>query len=266
MTESAFVKKTKIFSHSLQADVVKNLLAYDEIESTNSTAKQLASAGAEHGTVVLAKTQSQGRGRFDRTWESPEGGVYLSIILRPQVSAEQTSLLAFVAGLAVAHTIRSYGLPAMIKWPNDVRVHHKKIAGMLLESELVNQTVTFLIVGVGINLNIESTAFSNEIQSQSTSVAVELGSPVEFYEFLTRLLLQFDTWYQQFLEKQYDQILSHWKTASDTLGKPVRIQTKGDTLEGIAIGIDKQGFLRLQTKRGETKTIMSGDCLYLRET
>jgi BirA family biotin operon repressor/biotin-[acetyl-CoA-carboxylase] ligase len=153
MKERAFVKKTREFSKRLHIDVVKNLLVFDELDSTNSTAKELALAGAEEGTVVLARTQNQGRGRFDRIWQSPEGGIYLSFILRPKVSAEKTSLLPFVAALALTKTIDSYGLHATIKWPNDVRVNGKKIAGILLESEVIGHSSNYVVVGIGMNLN-----------------------------------------------------------------------------------------------------------------
>jgi len=265
MKERAFVKKTREFSKKLHIDVVKNLLVFDELDSTNSTAKELAHDGAEEGTIVIARTQNQGRGRFDRVWQSPEGGVYLSFILRPRISAEKTSLLPFVAALALTKTIESYGLHATIKWPNDVRVNDKKIAGILLESEVFEQTINYVVVGIGMNLNIDMTLLSADIQPRSTSMIHELGSPLDYHEFLRIFFIQFSNFYKLFVEKQYDRIIDEWKNHTDTLGKTIRVQTSKETLQGIAFDIDQSGFLLLRTERGETKKIMSGDCLYFDE-
>jgi len=265
MKERAFVKKTREFSKRLHIDVVKNLLVFDELDSTNSTAKELALAGAEEGTVVLARTQNQGRGRFDRIWQSPEGGIYLSFILRPKVSAEKTSLLPFVAALALTKTIDSYGLHATIKWPNDVRVNGKKIAGILLESEVIGHSSNYVVVGIGMNLNIDITHFSTDIQLKSTSMSHELGSPVDYHGFLRIFFIQFGSFYKLFLEQQYNRIIDEWKTYTDTLGKTIRVETSTETLQGIASDIDQSGFLLLRTEQGEIKKIMSGDCLYFDE-
>jgi len=265
MKERAFVKKTRNFSKKLHIPVVKNLLVFDELDSTNSTAKDLAHYGAEEGTIVIARTQNQGRGRFDRIWQSPEGGIYLSFILRPRISAEKTSLLPFVAALALTKTIESYGLHATIKWPNDVRVNGKKIAGILLESEVIGDTINYVVVGIGMNLNIEITHFSTDIQPRSTSMIHELGNPVDYHEFLRAFFIQFWSFYKLFIEQQYDRIIDEWKNHTDTLGKTIRVQTATETLQGIASDIDQSGFLLLRTESGETKKIMSGDCLYFDE-
>ena len=265
MKERAFIKKTREFTKKLHIPVVKNLLVFDELDSTNSTAKELARAGAEEGTIVIARTQNQGRGRFDRIWQSPEGGIYLSFILRPRISAEKTSLLPFVAALALTKTIESYGLHATIKWPNDVRVNGKKIAGILLESEIIGQAINYVVVGIGMNLNIDITHFSMDIQPRSTSMIHELGNPVDYHEFLRKFFIQFGSFYKLFIEQQYDRIIDEWKTHTDTLGKTIRVQTSTGTFQGIASDIDQSGFLLLRTEHGVIKKIMSGDCLYFDE-
>jgi BirA family transcriptional regulator, biotin operon repressor / biotin---[acetyl-CoA-carboxylase] ligase len=265
MKERVFVKKTQEFLKNLHIDVVKNLFVFDELDSTNSTAKVLAQDGAEQGTIVIARTQNHGRGRFDHIWQSPEGGVYLSFILRPKTSAKKTSLLPFVAALALTKTIETYNLHATIKWPNDVRVNGKKIAGILLESEVIGQMINYVVVGIGMNLNIDITYFSPDIQPQSTSIIHELGRPVDYHEFLKTFFIQFEVFYKLFVEQQYDRIIDEWKNHTDTLGKTIRVQTSTETVQGIASDIDQSGFLVLRTERGETKKIMSGDCLYFDE-
>lgn len=265
MKESVFVKKTVAFSKKIHINVVKKLLVFDELGSTNMTAKELAQGNAEDGTIVIAKMQNQGRGRFDRDWQSPKGGMYLSLVLRPIIPVEKTPLLSFVAALAVTTTIHSYGLSATIKWPNDVRVNGKKIAGILLESEVNRNIISFVIVGIGINLNIKVEHLSADIQSQSTSMEKELGHKVDYHEFLKTLLTQFDHYYNLLVDEQYEQIRDEWKNHADTLGKHVRVRTSTETLQGTAYDIDQAGFLLLQTDTGEKKRILSGDCLYCDE-
>jgi BirA family transcriptional regulator, biotin operon repressor / biotin---[acetyl-CoA-carboxylase] ligase len=263
MKESTFVKETTASLNKI--DFVKKTFVFDVVDSTNATAKDLAKAGAEEGTLVIARTQRHGRGRFERNWESPEGGLYLSVILRPSTSSEKTSLLSFVAALAVARTISRYGTQATIKWPNDVRVNGRKIAGILLESEGDGQSIEYVVVGVGINLAIDLRALSAAIKAKSTSMLHELRHPVDYHEFLRTFVMVFEHYYESYQEQQYNDIINEWKTYSDTLGKNVRVKTKTDTLQGRAFDVDQSGFLLLRTTNGETKKILSGDCLYFDE-
>jgi BirA family biotin operon repressor/biotin-[acetyl-CoA-carboxylase] ligase len=260
MNESVFVKKTLDFFKKSGNPFIKKMYAFDDLGSTNRTAKELALQNAREGTVVIAQTQSEGRGRFDRVWQSPKGGVYLSIILRPTTPVEKTSLLPFVAALAVAQAIMSYGLPARIKWPNDVLVNGKKIAGILLESETSGATLPYVVVGIGVNLNTPLSQLGFDIQKQSTTLRKEHGSSIEYYEFLDTLFQQFDRFYQIFSAGKFEEIVEEWKQHSDTLGKPIRVQTIKETVEGIADSVDQSGFLLLKTKDGKIVRVMSGDC------
>jgi len=265
MKESAFVKNTIAFSKKLNIDIVKQVFVFDKLDSTNVKAKELACAGAEEGTFIIAQVQTHGRGRLDRVWQSPAGGMYLSVLLRPKIAMEKTSLLSFVAALAVTTTLDSYGLHATIKWPNDVRVGGKKIAGILLESEVSGNTIAYVVVGIGINLNTKMMHLSDDLQSRSTSMIQELGDPIEHHQFLQTLLTEFDHYYKLLTNEQYEQIAGEWKIHADTMGKRIRVQTLTETLQGTAYDIDESGFLFLKTDSGEIKKIMSGDCLYLNE-
>jgi BirA family biotin operon repressor/biotin-[acetyl-CoA-carboxylase] ligase len=261
MKETPFIKKIGEFSRNLRIEFVKKIIVFDTLDSTNGTAKDLAAAGAEEGTVVLARRQQHGRGRFDRIWESPDGGMYLSLILRPQLSPDKISLLPLVAGLAVAKTVDSYGLHTTIKWPNDVLVNGKKIAGILLESEGNGQSIRYVVVGIGMNINIDMMALSTDIRYRSTSILQEKGTTVEYLEVLKRFLTQFEQDYLHLLHYQYDSIIHEWKKRSDTLGKQVQVRTPIETIQGVAIDIDESGFLLLRTEQGTVRKIYSGDCL-----
>lgn len=265
MHKKSFEAKSTEFAKNLAVDFVKKLLVFKNLDSTNRTARDLAHAGADEGTVILAQTQSKGRGRFDRVWQSPEGGVYVSLILRPCISPEKVSVLPIGVALVVAKTVESYGLHPTIKWPNDVRINRKKIAGILLESEIKRNTINYVIVGIGINLNVDSSNLSSDIRLHSTSMKSEIGTVVDYYEFLRRFFRQFEDFYHRFTEQQYDQIIQEWKSYSDTLGKKIRIQTTTESIQGTAFDVDPSGFLLLRTEKGDTKKILSGDCLYFDE-
>jgi BirA family biotin operon repressor/biotin-[acetyl-CoA-carboxylase] ligase len=265
MKESTYVKKTEAFFEKLDIAFLKKSFVFDNLGSTNMTAKELAKAGAEEGTVVIARTQSQGRGRFERSWESPGGGVYLSVILRPNVPLEKTPLLSFVAALAVTKALSSYGLHATIKWPNDVRVNGRKIAGILLESEGGGVTINYVVVGIGINLSVDLKELSADIQARSTSLLNELHYSINYHEFLKTFFMTFQHYYGIFQEQRYGEIIDEWKAYSDTLGKSVKMKTMTETLQGTTFDVDQSGFLLLRTERGEIRKILSGDCLYFDE-
>jgi len=263
MNSNTYVEKITDFCKNLDIDIAKNVIAFDSISSTNFKAKELAQNGKEEGTVVISRVQTKGRGRFDRKWESPEGGLYFSIILRPQVEPDKTTLLPLIAALSICETIIALNrLSAAIKWPNDVRINGKKVAGILLESEADGNKIDFVILGIGVNLNTDVTQLSPELKSTSTTIAHELNQSVDCYEFLKHLFLTLDKHYSIFLNQDINSILSEWKKHSDTLGRKVRIITSSDETVGTAFDIDESGFLIIETDLGVHKKITSGDCFY----
>lgn len=264
MNGNTYVENTTDFCRNLGVDLVKNIFVFDELSSTNIKAKELARHGEQEGTIVISRTQTKGRGRFDRKWESPEGGLYFSVILRPQVKSDKTTLLSLVAALSVCETIIALNrLSAAIKWPNDVRINGKKVAGILLESEADGNKIDFVILGIGVNLNTDVTQLSPELKSTSTSIAHEFNQSVDYYEFLKHLFLTLDKHYSIFLNQDINSILSEWKKHSDTLGRNVRVVTPSDETVGKAFDIDESGFLIIETDLGVHKKITSGDCFYI---
>ncbi|UCD13176.1 MAG: biotin--[acetyl-CoA-carboxylase] ligase [Thermoplasmatales archaeon] len=263
MKECSFIGKTLDFSKSLDIDLVKKFVVFDEIPSTNIEAKELAENGEGEGTVVLARIQKKGRGRFNRLWESPDGGVYLSIILRPDCPSDKATLLSLLAAIAVSTSIASYGVSAKVKWPNDIRVNGKKIAGILLESEAFGNSLKYVILGIGINLNIDKNLLSAKVKSISTSLSEEIGTSINYHSFIKNLLFNLDEYYKLFLSKKYDRIIKEWKNQSDTLGRIVRITTSSEQIIGKVYDIDRSGFLIVILNSGKHKTITSGDCTYI---
>jgi len=265
MNDDIFIEKTLDLSKKIDVGFVKKFVVFDKLSSTNSKAKELARNGEEEGTVVIARMQQKGRGRFDRVWESPYGGLYLSIILKPDVSLDKTTLLPLVAALAVSTTIRNFGLSTTIKWPNDVQVNKKKVAGILLESDAHKNQLRYVILGVGVNLNVDVNLFSRELKNVVTSLSQELHFVVDYHKFLENLLLMLDMYYTMFLKREFDRIISEWKVQSDTLNRRVRIVTSSDDVIGKAYDVDQSGFLLVITDSGDYKKVMSGDCIYFDE-
>lgn len=262
MNNKSFVEETNCFSKKLTNSFFKKIFVFDEIDSTNNKAKELALKNEPEGTLVLSKIQKKGRGRFDHIWRSPEGGLYLSIILRPTCKPEKTTLLTFLASLAVSETIKEYGLLPYIKWPNDVIIKNKKVSGILIELEAKNKKVDFVIIGIGINLNTDVSVFSKNFIS--TSISAELGHDVDFYSFLQFLLKNFEKYYLLFFKERYNEIINFWKEKSDTIGKEVKIINFNSEITGRVVDVDESGFLIIKTSSGQIKKITSGDCVYLR--
>jgi BirA family biotin operon repressor/biotin-[acetyl-CoA-carboxylase] ligase len=265
MNEVSFVKKTIEFSRNIDINLFKNFFIFNEISSTNNKAKELAKKGEREGTVVISRIQKRGRGRFDRLWESPEGGIYLSIILKPDCLIDKTTLLPLIAALAVSKTIDYYGLHSKIKWPNDVMVNGKKIAGILLESIIKEEKLEYVILGIGINFNIDINFLSEDIRNNVTSMFYELKISLDYYNFLKKLFMFVDRYYTLFLKGNFNAILREWKENSDTIGKGIRIYTGSEEIIGRVYDIDQSGFLIVKTISGERKIITSGDCFYLDE-
>ncbi len=266
MKYEKFLERTQDLSKKLDLRIVKKIIVFDEISSTNEKAKKLALEDEDEGTIIISKTQKKGRGRFNRKWESPDGGLYLSIILKPDITPDKTTILPLMTALAVSKAITScYKLQTKIKWPNDVRINGKKVAGILLESEHAGNQLKYVVLGIGINLNNKPDSFPSELKNSTTSLSFELTSKVDYYKFLENLLIILDKYYSMFLNGAFNMILNEWRINSDTLDKKVIIETSSDKIKGKAIDIDQSGFLIVATESGETKKITSGDCIYFKE-
>lgn len=233
----------------------KKILFFEEVDSTNNKAKQIALEENE-GTVVISEMQTSGRGRRGREWYSPKGGVYVSFVLKPNVSPEKASQLTLVSSLALVKTLNSMdnNLNAKIKWPNDILISGKKISGILTELSADVEKINYIVVGVGINLNTEKEI----LPENGTSLKIEMKEEVSIKLFLKSFLEHYDSIYQEYINGKIDLIIERWKDNSDTLGKKVKIIGINETFEGLAKDIDENGALILQTKEKEIK-VYSGD-------
>ncbi|VVB90534.1 Putative biotin ligase [uncultured archaeon] len=247
--------KTQIIGRDIQY--------FKETESTNTIAREIAGS-VEEGTVVIAESQTGGRGRMGRKWISPEGGIWLSIIIKPKIQPLYASRITLLAGVSVAKTIRSYGLPAKIKWPNDVLINGKKACGILTEIEAEIDLIDYCVVGIGIDANVDTESFPEEARETSTSLKKELGSGINRVEFVQKLLEEFESLYLKFQKDGFSPILEEWRNMSATIGEWVKITTQARTIYGEAIGVDSEGALVLETGEGKLEKIVAGNCEHLR--
>lgn len=231
---------------------------FKKISSTNATARDLAKKGAKAGEVVIAEQQTKGRGRLQRKWLSKPGNLYVSLILRPHIPTKVASHLTFVASLAVAKTLeKNLGMSPSLKWPNDVLVDGKKIAGILTEIETVDSKIDFAIVGIGINVNQEK--FPKNLSQTATSLQQILGKSLNLDQILEQLLQSFEEWYTAYLKQGFSIIKEMWEEMSVIIGRDVEIRDHRKKLKGRALGIDQNGALLLQVSSGETIPVYSGD-------
>lgn len=228
----------------------RKIIHLPEVDSTNEYAKLIALDERE-GTVVVADRQTAGKGRKGRTWASPEGGLWMSVILKPKAEPKHLPTLVFIGALAVVDTLWKFGIEAGIKWPNDVWVNGRKICGVLTEGRIRE----FVILGIGLNVNNE---VPEELRKIATSMREFLGREVSLSEAFHTLIRNLDHWYGLFLDRRYGEIISALKERSIVLGKEVKIIDDETELVGRAVDIDVDGALILETPKGRVR-VLHGD-------
>jgi len=229
-----------------------------EVDSTQEVLRTLARKGAEEGLVLVAERQTLGRGRLGRKWLSPHGGIYFSILLRPAAPPWTLLRLPLIAGVAVAETVQEIStLQCTLKWPNDVFVRAKKLAGILCEIDAEVDMVNHVILGIGLNVNNE---IAEELRQQATSMRQECGTSFSRAACLGQLLNRLETYYLAFRGGQVDPLLEKWRQLSSTLGSEVVVSSPGDCIEGKAVDIDKDGALLVRRASDDTLVrILAGD-------
>jgi BirA family biotin operon repressor/biotin-[acetyl-CoA-carboxylase] ligase len=230
-------------------------------DSTNLQACRLADEGAPEGLVVIADRQSSGKGRMGRRWASPGGvNLYASILLRPPIPPFEAPRLTFLSAVAVCRAItRTTGLQATVKWPNDVLLNGAKVAGLLNEMSSETDRVHYVVLGIGVNLNMREEQFPDELRYPATSLALASGRPVSRVEFTRVLLQETDALYQTYLEEGSAPILAAWTGLCDLVGKPVHADCNQQQVEGTMIGLAEDGALLIRTAAGKIESIYAGD-------
>jgi BirA family biotin operon repressor/biotin-[acetyl-CoA-carboxylase] ligase len=228
------------------------------VASTNDEAAAWARAGAPAGAVVVADEQTRGRGRLGRRWHSPPGAsLYLSAVLRPPLPPHRVPPLTLAAGVAVAEALVAFDVVPALKWPNDVQLDGKKVAGILTEMSADLDRVHHVVVGIGVNLNVE--AFPEELQAIATSLQITRGAPVSRAEFAAMLCARLEHWVDQFVADGAAAVVAAWKQHARFFGKRVSVTAGRDRMEGVAEDLDDDGALRLRLDDGRTTRIVAGE-------
>jgi BirA family biotin operon repressor/biotin-[acetyl-CoA-carboxylase] ligase len=233
----------------------RNLLYLETASSTQDVARAEAERGGPVGTAVLAEEQTAGRGRLGRAWVSPAGkNIYVTLVMRPP--APKLRVLSIVSPLAIAEALEGIGLAPRLKWPNDVLVGGRKIAGILIETELSGDAVKYALVGIGLNVNFDVEAVP-EIATIATSVRRELGRDASREELLAALLNAFEARYEQALGD--DAVFQAWRSRLETLGRRVRATLGERVEEGVAEDVDAEGNLLVRRDDGSLAVVEAGD-------
>lgn len=230
----------------------QNIFVYSETDSTNNRAKDNASS--PDGSLFIADIQTGGKGRLGRGWVAPSGvGIWMSLLLKPELSPSDVPQITLVAGLAVC---RAIGFGAKIKWPNDIVIGSKKVCGILTEMSAEINRVNYVVCGIGVNVNIPS--FDGELSEKATSLLIETGQRHNRAEITRRILTEFEILYTDFLKNGLKNILPDYKSFCATLNREVQVIYKHETVSAAAVDIDADGSLVIE-KDGERITVNSGE-------
>jgi len=242
------------------------LYAYSTLHSTNRLAKDLIHRGLPEGTLIIAEHQTEGKGRLGRPWvSSPFLNLTFSVLLFPKDSSIEYTLLALASANAIVNAIhQALGMDAKVKWPNDILLKGRKVAGILLEWVILPKLQKGFILGIGVNVNGLGEQFPVELQNTATSLRRVKGTPVQREAFLSVLINQLEKWYDSFQEGRASLILEQWKVFSETLGQPVQVHLPQGCIHGIAKDLDRDGALILEKSDGQKQIIHSGDIVHLR--
>jgi len=239
------------------------VIRFADVPSTNRIAIELGQKGAAHGTVVLANRQSRGRGRMERSFASPPGGLYISIIIRPELDSEQLPLITLAAGVACCKTVETLtGLVVQLKWPNDLYVGDKKLAGILTESSPYSaskQKISFFVVGIGINVNTEIEMFPPSLQESVTSLYCIQNKRYDPELFISGIVDQLNRFVTDPASEK-NTLFSYWQQRDYLFGKDIGWQNPaGEQLYGIGAGLHHDGCYTLRTAEGEDRYILGGE-------
>lgn len=239
------------------------------LENTPSTiwvGKQMCSegdVGKMHGMVIIAEEQTGGIGRMGRAWVSPSGGIWITVVLKPRVPVDHIFMITMAGSIAIARAIRKeYDLGALIKWPNDIYIGSKKVAGLLLELAAEADAVHYCLLSIGIDVNVPLNQFTPALQKDITSISAEVGHEVDRASFLARILKEFESRYLLIESGEYETIIREWKSLSCTLENRVQIRTLKNSFEGEAIDIDEFGALIIRKDNGKLERVIAGDCYH----
>lgn len=254
--------KEEIINNLNTKIIGKHINYYSEIDSTNNIAKKLASESID-GTTIIAEIQNAGKGRLGRIWTSPKGGIWTSIILKPNIEPINANKVTQVAAAALINVLKSLNIESKIKWPNDIYINNKKFAGILTEMKCDMDRVHYLVVGVGMNINIPLENLPEEIRSIATSLMIETGETFNRNHILIKFYNEFEKLYLALVNNNdFSTSLNICRDNSIILNKDAYLITHNNKEKVHCIGIDDNGMLIIKDSLGNTKTVLSGEITF----
>ena len=241
----------------------KRVYYFEEIDSTQNFAQKIALGKKENGTIIIAEKQTSGRGRLNRKWASPKGGMWFSLIIHPKFDVSNSTLVPIAGAVALAKSIKSIlNIETSVKWPNDITLDGKKVAGMLVDASFQANNIEYLILGVGINFDIDAKKLEKRLMRSPNFYGVSSlrkkndATPPKL--LLNAFLLEFEKTLLQLTKGEKTKIVKEWTKRADNIGKKIVINTSNGKISGIAQGIDNDGALKVKTTK-EMKKIFAGD-------
>lgn len=237
----------------------RKIIYYKSLDSTNLECKRIADKELE-GTVVAGEEQLKGRGRLGRTWVSPiYKGIYISIILKPDIQMEEAPKVTSIGAAAVLLALNNIGIESQIKWPNDIVINGKKVCGILTEMSGEINRINYIVIGIGINVNLKTEDIEEDLKERATSLFIEKGNEIDRRALLADILNNFEDLYDRFLKGDYSKTVGLCREKSSLLGREVKIFKNGREAFGKALDIDDEGALIIEYKDGSKDRIISGE-------
>jgi len=239
----------------------RDIRVFRETTSTNDVIEKLARDGVKEGVVVFAESQTKGRGRLGRKWMSPmRKGLWFSVLLRPRLHPQAVTQLTIASATALVRAIHSQtGLAAEIRWPNDIVIRGRKVAGILTEMNAELDTVKYVILGIGVDVNLSASEFPPDLRKLATSLRIETGEMLGRATLASEILRELDRDYARVCSCQFELVADEWEERSNTIGRAVVIQMGDRRIQGRAESLDADGALLLRTQHGHLERIISGD-------
>lgn len=239
----------------------RKIIHFDSIDSTNSKAKELASLLDEDGTVVIAEEQTMGKGRLGRNFISPNRkGIWMSIILKPDINPLNVSMVTQIGAAAINKAFREMKIDTLIKWPNDILLNKKKLCGILTEMSAELTKVNFIVMGIGINVNLDEEDFTEEVKETATSLKIEMGKKISRKEIVTRILNNFEPLYKAFVEKEdIEEAIAICRENSILIDREIKVIKKENSIRAKVIDINNKGELIVKYEDGSVENLISGE-------
>lgn len=254
------LNKSELFPLLKTSIIGKNIIHFNDIDSTNIKAKELAQKDIADGSIIIAEKQTLSSGRFNRTWFSPSGGLWFTLVLRPTIPPTEAPKITQIAAASIYKTLRDFNINTTIKWPNDILLNDKKLCGILAEMKCDMDRVHYLILGIGMNINIDESAFDESVKSIATSLKLQYNKQFERREILAGFLNHFETLYNKFIYNfDLSETISICREHSNIFGKQAKLITYNTEEIVTCISLSDAGDLIVKDSNGNEKSVLTGE-------